>query len=68
MGAVGIGATIYYGSQESRRQIEEISTAFRHAHELGMFTVLWCYLRNDGFKKDKVNYDASADLTGRPTI
>ncbi|WP_242833929.1 class I fructose-bisphosphate aldolase, partial [Desulfosporosinus sp. OT] len=55
MGAVGIGATIYYGSQESRRQIEEISAAFKRAHELGMFTVLWCYLRNDGFKKDKVN-------------
>ncbi|TGE39051.1 class I fructose-bisphosphate aldolase [Desulfosporosinus fructosivorans] len=65
MGAVGIGATIYYGSQQSGRQIEEISAAFRRAHELGMFTVLWCYLRNDGFKKDKVSYDASADLTGQ---
>ncbi|KUO76259.1 MAG: fructose-bisphosphate aldolase [Desulfosporosinus sp. BRH_c37] len=65
MGAVGIGATIYYGSQHSGRQIEEISAAFRHAHELGMFTVLWCYLRNDGFKKDNVSYDASADLTGQ---
>lgn len=65
MGAVGIGATIYYGSQESRRQIEEISAAFKRAHELGMFTVLWCYLRNDGFKKDKVSYDAAADLTGQ---
>jgi len=65
MGAVGIGATIYYGSEQSGRQIEEISAAFRRAHELGMFTVLWCYLRNDGFKKDKVNYDASADLTGQ---
>ena len=65
MGAVGIGATIYFGSQQSGRQIEEISTAFRRAHELGMFTVLWCYLRNDGFSKDKVNYDASADLTGQ---
>jgi class I fructose-bisphosphate aldolase len=65
MGAVGIGATIYYGSQESRRQIEEVSAAFKRAHELGMFTVLWCYLRNDGFKKDKVNYDAAADLTGQ---
>lgn len=65
MGAVGIGATIYYGSQQSGRQIEEISGAFRRAHELGMFTVLWCYLRNDGFKKDNVGYDASADLTGQ---
>ncbi len=65
MGAVGIGATIYYGSQQSGRQIEEISAAFRRAHELGMFTVLWCYLRNDGFKKDNVGYDASADLTGQ---
>lgn len=65
MGAVGVGATVYYGSQESRRQIMEISEAFRRAHELGMFTVLWCYLRNDGFKKDKVSYDASADLTGQ---
>ncbi|HBP62761.1 MAG TPA: class I fructose-bisphosphate aldolase [Desulfosporosinus sp.] len=65
MGAVGIGATIYYGSEQSGRQIEEISAAFRRAHELGMFTVLWCYLRNDGFKKDKVGYDASADLTGQ---
>lgn len=65
MGALGIGATIYYGSQQSGRQIEEISAAFRRAHELGMFTVLWCYLRNDGFKKDNVSYDASADLTGQ---
>jgi class I fructose-bisphosphate aldolase len=65
MGAVGIGATIYFGSQESRQQIVEISAAFQRAHELGMFTVLWCYLRNDGFKKDKVSYDASADLTGQ---
>ena len=65
MGAVGIGATIYFGSQQSGRQIEEISAAFRRAHELGMFTVLWCYLRNDGFSKNNVNYDASADLTGQ---
>lgn len=65
MGAVGVGATIYFGSQESRRQIEDISATFRRAHELGMFTVLWCYLRNDGFKKDKVDYHASADLTGQ---
>lgn len=65
MGAVGIGATIYFGSEQSGRQIEEISAAFRRAHELGMFTVLWCYLRNDSFKKDNVSYDASADLTGQ---
>lgn len=65
MGAAGIGATIYFGSPESDRQIEEISAAFQRAHELGMFTVLWCYVRNNGFKKDKVNYEASADLTGQ---
>lgn len=65
MGAVGVGATIYFGSPESNRQIEEISAAFQRAHELGMFTVLWCYVRNNGFKKDKVNYEASADLTGQ---
>ncbi|MDD2234669.1 MAG: class I fructose-bisphosphate aldolase [Desulfitobacteriaceae bacterium] len=65
MGVAGIGATIYFGSPESDRQIEEISAAFQRAHELGMFTVLWCYLRNNSFKKDKVNYEASADLTGQ---
>ena len=65
MGAAGIGATIYFGSQESRRQIEEISEAFKLAHDLGMFTVLWCYVRNDSFKKDNVSYEASADLTGQ---
>lgn len=65
MGAVGIGATIYFGSKESLRQIEEITTAFEHAHHLGMFTVLWCYLRNEGFKKNGVNYEESADLTGQ---
>lgn len=64
MGAVGIGATIYFGSQESRRQIVEISEIFERAHALGMFTVLWCYLRNSGFKADK-NYEVSADLTGQ---
>jgi len=64
MGAVGIGATIYFGSQESRRQIVEISEIFQRAHELGMFTVLWCYLRNAEFKKDK-NYQVAADLTGQ---
>jgi class I fructose-bisphosphate aldolase len=65
MGAAAIGATIYFGSEESRRQIEEISRAFSRAHELGMFTVLWCYLRNPAFKKDGVDYSTSADLTGQ---
>lgn len=65
MGAVGVGATIYFGSPESRRQIEEISGAFEQAHSLGLFTVLWCYLRNDGFKKDDIDYHASADMTGQ---
>jgi class I fructose-bisphosphate aldolase len=65
MGAAGIGATIYFGSEESRRQIEEISEAFQEAHELGMFTVLWCYLRNNDFSRNGVNYEASADLTGQ---
>ncbi len=65
MGAVAIGATIYFGSEESRRQIEEISEAFHYAHELGMGTILWCYLRNDAFKKDGTDYHAAADLTGQ---
>ncbi|MEN6585755.1 MAG: class I fructose-bisphosphate aldolase [Sulfuricella sp.] len=65
MGAVAVGATIYYGSPESRRQIQEISEAFAHAHELGMATILWAYLRNPGFKKDGVDYHTSADLTGQ---
>jgi class I fructose-bisphosphate aldolase len=65
MGAVGIGATIYFGSQESRRQIEEISEAFFRAHQLGMFTVLWCYLRNSAFKKEGKDYHTAADLTGQ---
>ncbi len=65
LGAVGAGATIYYGSEESNRQITEVSEAFKMAHELGMFTVLWCYLRNDAFKKDGVDYHVSADLTGQ---
>jgi len=65
MGAAGVGATIYFGSEESRRQIEEISQAFARAHELGLFTILWCYLRNDAFKKDGVDYHTSADLTGQ---
>ncbi|MDD5644157.1 MAG: class I fructose-bisphosphate aldolase [bacterium] len=65
MGAVGVGATVYFGSEESRRQIEEVSNAFKYAHDLGLFTVLWCYLRNEAFKKDKVDYHSSADLTGQ---
>lgn len=64
MGAAAVGATIYFGSEESGRQIVEISQAFAHAHELGMATVLWCYLRNPAFKKDK-DYHLSADLTGQ---
>jgi len=65
MGAAAVGATIYFGSEESRRQIQEISEAFEHAHELGMVTVLWAYLRNDTFKKDGVDYHVAADLTGQ---
>ncbi|MCT8341330.1 MULTISPECIES: class I fructose-bisphosphate aldolase [Photorhabdus] len=65
MGAVAVGATIYFGSIESRRQIEEISAAFKRAHELGMVTVLWAYLRNSAFKKEGVDYHSSADLTGQ---
>ena len=64
-GCVGVGATIYFGSEESKRQLQEVSQAFAHAHELGMFTVLWCYLRNSDFKKDGVDYHAAADLTGQ---
>jgi class I fructose-bisphosphate aldolase len=65
MGATGVGATIYFGSEQSRRQIEEISDAFSRAHELGMYTVLWCYLRNSAFKKDGKDYHTAADLTGQ---
>ncbi|CDG21094.1 Fructose-bisphosphate aldolase class 1 [Xenorhabdus poinarii G6] len=65
LGAIAVGATIYYGSPESRRQIEEISAAFERAHELGMVTVLWAYLRNPAFKKNGVDYHTSADLTGQ---
>ena len=64
MGAAAVGATIYFGSDESNRQIIEVAEAFAHAHELGMVTVLWCYLRNPAFKKDK-DYHVSADLTGQ---
>ena len=65
MGAVAIGATIYFGSDNATRQIIEVSEAFARAHELGMATVLWCYLRNDAFKKGGVDYHLSADLTGQ---
>jgi class I fructose-bisphosphate aldolase len=65
LGAAGVGATIYFGSDEATRQIIEVSEAFQEAHELGMFTVLWCYLRNSAFKKDGVDYHVSADLTGQ---
>ena len=65
MGAVGVGATIYFGSEESRRQLQEITTAFEHAHELGMFTVLWCYMRNAAFTTKEKDYHVSADLTGQ---
>jgi class I fructose-bisphosphate aldolase len=65
MGAVAVGATIYFGSAESHRQIQETSCAFERAHELGMATVLWCYLRNSAFKKDNIDYSTSADLTGQ---
>ncbi|MBK7558660.1 MAG: class I fructose-bisphosphate aldolase [Chitinophagaceae bacterium] len=65
MGATAVGATIYFGSAESTRQIQEVATAFEMAHELGMTTVLWCYLRNNGFKVDGVDYHAAADLTGQ---
>jgi class I fructose-bisphosphate aldolase len=64
MGAAAIGATIYFGSPESGRQIVEIAQTFAHAHELGMATILWCYLRNPAFKKDK-DYHVAADLTGQ---
>lgn len=65
MGCAGVGATIYFGSQESRRQIVEVSEAFKAAHDKGLFTVLWCYLRNPEFKKGSTDYHLSADLTGQ---
>ena len=65
MGAVAVGATIYFGSDESTRQITEVAEAFQYAHELGMATILWCYLRNPGFKKDGKDYHTAADLTGQ---
>jgi class I fructose-bisphosphate aldolase len=65
MGAVAVGATIYFGSEESSRQIQEVSTMFAQAHELGLVTVLWCYLRNAAFSTPQKNYDLAADLTGQ---
>ena len=65
MGAVAVGATVYFGSEQSRRQIVDIAKAFEYAHELGMVTILWCYLRNSAFTKDGVDYSAAADLTAQ---
>jgi class I fructose-bisphosphate aldolase len=65
LGAVAVGATIYFGSDESTRQIQEVAAAFERAHDLGMSTILWCYIRNNAFKKDGVDYHLSADLTGQ---
>jgi len=65
MGAVAVGATVYWGSQESSRQLKEIAEAFEFAHELGMATILWCYTRNNAFKVDGVDYHTSADFTGQ---
>jgi len=65
MGAAAVGATIYFGSEESSKQLIEVAQAFEQAHELGMATILWCYLRNSNFKKDGVDYHAAADLTGQ---
>ncbi|MBK9141469.1 MAG: class I fructose-bisphosphate aldolase [Candidatus Melainabacteria bacterium] len=65
LGAVAVGATIYFGSEESTRQIQEVAEAFHEAHEMGMATILWCYLRNSGFKKDGVDYHTAADLTAQ---
>jgi fructose-bisphosphate aldolase, class I len=65
LGACAVGATIYFGSEESARQIQEVAAAFERAHELGMATILWCYLRNPGFKKDGIDYHAAADLTSQ---
>ncbi len=65
MGAIGVGATIYFGSEESNRQIREVSEMFRQAHKLGMFTILWCYVRNKDFETKKTNYEAAADVTAQ---
>jgi class I fructose-bisphosphate aldolase len=65
IGAAGVGATVYFGSDQATRQLQEVSEAFARAHELGMFTVLWCYLRNSAFKHEGVDYHNAADLTGQ---
>jgi len=65
MGCIGVGATIYFGSAESNRQLQEVSEAFAQAHELGMLTILWCYVRNSAFQVNGVNHQASADVTGQ---
>jgi class I fructose-bisphosphate aldolase len=65
MGAVAVGATIYFGSEESKRQLQEVTTMFQQAHEIGMCTVLWCYLRNAAFKTKEADYHLAADLTGQ---
>jgi fructose-bisphosphate aldolase, class I len=65
LGAMGVGATIYFGSEESKRQLQEVTEMFHQAHELGMFTVLWCYLRNPAFKTKEKDYHLAADLTGQ---
>jgi fructose-bisphosphate aldolase, class I len=65
LGAVAVGATIYFGSEQADRQLQEIAVAFHQAHELGLATVLWCYVRNNAFKKDGKNYETAADLTGQ---
>ncbi|HKF57940.1 MAG TPA: class I fructose-bisphosphate aldolase [Blastocatellia bacterium] len=65
MGCVGVGATIYFGSEESKRQIQEVGKAFEHAHRLGLFCILWCYLRNAAFKTKEVDFHTAADLTGQ---
>ena len=64
-GCVGVGATIYFGSEESKRQLQEVTQAFAYAHELGMFCVLWCYMRNPAFKTKEIDYHVAADLTGQ---
>jgi len=65
MGATGVGATIYFGSEESKRQLQEVTEMFHQAHDLGMYTVLWCYLRNPAFKTKEADYHVAADLTGQ---
>ena len=65
MGAIGVGATVYWGSEESNRELKEVAEIFEYAHELGMFTVLWCYTRNNAFKVNGIDYHSSADFTGQ---